>query len=501
MVLVIIMSLLSVNAQSNEKSENTVPAAAEMLEKGEFAPGEIIVSMKTGASGIHKEATPETIFEGVDTRNIQKLTFHPSVDRAPYPNISDTKNISFKEDKYRDIYLLTLNNETDMEEALDKLNKRADVEVAEPNYIATPDATYDPLSVYQWSLDKIGVGAAWDKGFTGKSAVHVGILDTGIDYSHEDLVGNVNLSLAWDFYLNTSNVSDINGHGTFIAGIIGADVNGVGVVGVNRNVTMVPLKISFNSSGQAYVSTMVAAVNYAATNDEFSVLNLSYSLSSTSINLEMAVESFDGLFVSASGNDGLNIDLYPNGHCNDVENWIVVGASTSTDGIRSTSNYGATYVDLFAPGSSLYSTKLSNIYGTGSGTSYAAPQVVAAAAVIMAHATHLTPLEVRDLLFDTVDYCTAFNNKCVTDGRLSLINAVNYLYNEVRPAYSKGDVNGSGTITSADALLVQRIYLGTYTPTPQQFDAADVNNSGTVTSADYLMVQRYFYQTYYFPPY
>ncbi|HAN20771.1 MAG TPA: hypothetical protein DCP51_03720 [Clostridiales bacterium] len=489
--------MTNVNAAINEELENSL---VEMMNKCNYAPGEIIVAMKKEVSGIYRKDSVNTIFENIETEMIKKLTFNPLVDELPYSIEYNKEESLLNLSNYRDFYLLKLSDKNDMVEILEQIIKRDDVEIAEPNYIDILNYTYDSLSSYQYSLDKIGVGAAWDKGFTGKSTVTVGIIDSGIDYSHNDLIGNVDFTLAKNIYLNTSDVTDINGHGTFIAGIIGADVNGTGVVGVNKSVTMVPLKVSYDSTGNAYVSTRIDAVNYAATYG-IDILNMSYELSSRSTLLETAVNNYNGLFITTSGNDGLDIDININGKCNDIENWIVVGASGSLDELPSFSNYGATYVDLFAPGDWVYSTTLNNTYGYKLGTSYAAPHVAAAAAVIMAHATHLTPLQVKDLLLNTTVYCSAFDNKCVTDGRLSLINAVNYLYNEVRPAYSKGDVTGDGRITSTDYLIIQRIFLGTYTPTAQQLDAADVNNSGTVTSVDYLMVQRYFYQTFYFPPY
>ncbi|MDD4163987.1 MAG: S8 family serine peptidase [Eubacteriales bacterium] len=487
---------VSVNAAVDEQVNESV---TKMLNSGEYIADEILVTLKKEVSGLYSNRqTIESVFEPISSESIVKLTDNPFADKGA--EVSNPEGVLVNTDNYRDIYLLKLKDESEMKKALGILINNCDVEIAEPNYILYPDATYDPLSNNQWQLDKIGTGASWDKGFTGKSDVQVGILDTGIDTGHTDLVSNVDYTLAWDIYLNTSDVTDVNGHGTFIAGLIGADLNGSGVVGVNKAVTMIPLKISHDAQGSSTISTMISGVNYAALYG-IDILNLSYTLSSMSTTLEQAVQNYGGLFVSSAGNDGDDIDVNMNGHCNNVQNWIVVGATQSNDTRASFSNYGATYVDLFAPGYSVYSTKRNNTYGSGSGTSFAAPLVVAAAAVLMAHATDLSVIQIKDLLLNNVAALPALSGLCVTGGRLSLINAVNALYSATRPAYSKGDVNGSGTITSSDSLIIKRIYLGTYTPTPKQLVAADVNKSGTVTSIDYIMVVRYCNETYYFPPY
>ncbi|MBQ8325056.1 MAG: S8 family serine peptidase [Clostridia bacterium] len=193
-------------------------------------------------------------------------------------------------------------------------------------------------------------------------------------------------------------------------------------------------------------------------------------------------------------------DAYTFGKRHNDPNWIIVGASTVSDGIAAYSNYSATYCDLFAPGDNIYSTDLGNEYTTMSGTSFAAPYVTAAAALIMSHATHLTPLEVKSLLMSTVDEGQAFEGKCVSGGRLSIINAVNQLYTENRSAYTLGDLDGNGTVTSSDANIVRQIHMQTIAPTEQQSSAADINGNGRVNLLDYALITQFVNKTAYFPP-
>ncbi|HBR31341.1 MAG TPA: hypothetical protein DD733_04595, partial [Clostridiales bacterium] len=251
---------VSVNAAVDEQVNESV---TKMLNSGEYIADEILVTLKKEVSGLYSNRqTIESVFEPISSESIVKLTDNPFADKGA--EVSNPEGVLVNTDNYRDIYLLKLKDESEMKKALGILINNCDVEIAEPNYILYPDATYDPLSNNQWQLDKIGTGASWDKGFTGKSDVQVGILDTGIDTGHTDLVSNVDYTLAWDIYLNTSDVTDVNGHGTFIAGLIGADLNGSGVVGVNKAVTMIPLKISHDAQGSSTISTMISGVNYAA---------------------------------------------------------------------------------------------------------------------------------------------------------------------------------------------------------------------------------------------
>lgn len=112
----------------------------------------------------------------------------------------------------------------------------------------------------------------------------------------------------------------------------------------------------------------------------------------------------------------------------------------------------------------------------------------------------LTPIQIKQYLMDNVTPVDGFNQLCVAGGILNISATVLAIYNENRGAYSRGDVNGNGTIDPNDYLIAKRAYLGTYTPTAAEIDIMDINRNGVVDSNDYLYIQRYYFRTYYFPP-
>ena len=118
----------------------------------------------------------------------------------------------------------------------------------------------------------------------------------------------------------------------------------------------------------------------------------------------------------------------------------------------------------------------------------------------MASAPHLTPAQVKGLVLSTVDAVTALENSCVSGGRLSLANITDSLFTIQRPAYSKGDVNGDGYITSADYTMCQEIVLGLITPSAQSLYAADVREDGVVNAMDYIMIKRHEMKIVYIHP-
>ena len=112
----------------------------------------------------------------------------------------------------------------------------------------------------------------------------------------------------------------------------------------------------------------------------------------------------------------------------------------------------------------------------------------------------MTPIQIKQYLIDNVTPVDGFDQLCVAGGILNISATVLAIYNENRGAYSRGDVNGNGTIDPNDYLIAKRAYLGTYTPTAAEIDIMDINRNGVVDSKDYLYIQRYYFRTYYFPP-
>ena len=146
----------------------------------------------------------------------------------------------------------------------------------------------DPDLSKQWAIEAMGVPYAWDK-TTGSSGVKVAVIDTGVQVNHPDLAANI--GPGYDFFNNTTYVTDYNGHGTHVAGIIGAIANnGRGIAGINWNVQIMPLKAADNS-GQGYLDlpAIIQALYWAADNGA-DVVNMSFKISDSAIGANNAMD-------------------------------------------------------------------------------------------------------------------------------------------------------------------------------------------------------------------
>lgn len=233
------------------------------------------------------------------------------------------------------------------------------VAYAEPNYLYHADAVpNDPRYPQLWGLAKISAPAAWNI-TTGSTAVTVGVVDTGISTDHLDLSANV--VPGHDFVQGDSDPRDFNGHGTHVAGTIGArGNNGRGVAGVNWQVGLMPVRV-LDGNGSGSNANVTAGLAYACTHGA-SIVNASLGGTSYSIAMRDAIASCPNtLFVFAAGNDGLSDDRVPHYPCNygaapdNLPNVICVAATDSNDALASFSNYGQS-VDLAAPGLEIQST-------------------------------------------------------------------------------------------------------------------------------------------------
>jgi subtilisin family serine protease len=277
-----------------------------------------------------------------------------------------------------------------VEEAVEQLAGHPLVEYVEPNYIVealrTPN---DPSFAQQWSLHNTGQSGgtpgadisatdAWNI-TTHADDVVVGVIDTGVDWSHPDLAANIYENpgeiagnqidddnngfvddvRGWDFINNDNNPFDDAGHGTHVAGTIGAiGNNGVGVAGVAWGVKIMPLKF-LGSGGSGSTADAISAVEYA-TMMNVHLTNNSWGGGSFSQGLRDAIEAANAagiLFVAAAGNAGVNNDLfphYPSSYTND--NIVAVANSDHNDVLWPSSSFGQTSVDLAAPGTNILST-------------------------------------------------------------------------------------------------------------------------------------------------
>ncbi|MGE5587577.1 MAG: S8 family serine peptidase, partial [Clostridia bacterium] len=242
----------------------------------------------------------------------------------------------------------------------------------------------DPYYPRQWGPEAMSLPYAWDF-TTGSSSVVVAVLDTGVQTDHPDLAGHI--TAGYDFYNRTTYVTDANGHGTHVAGIIGALTNnGVGMAGINWNVRIMPLKVADDSgSGYLDLSMIIEALRYAADHGA-NVVNMSFQIGDATTGedpfMDQAIQyayNKGVTMVAAAGNDGEPWVAYP---ARDPR-VIAVGA-VGPDLIRATwSNYGGE-VDVVAPGADILSTWPTNSFANASGTSMATPHVAGLAALMIA---------------------------------------------------------------------------------------------------------------------
>jgi len=340
-----------------------------------------------------------------------------------------------------------------VERALEILSKNRNVDYAEPNYIVEahvlPD---DPLRGDLWGLHNVGqtggtldadvdAPEAWDIA-TDAWPVIVAVIDTGIDYTHPDLAGNMwtnpgeipgngvdddGNGIIDDVHganfigtgVPTGDPIDDNSHGSHTAGTIGAvGNNGEGVVGVNWQVQLMALKF-LNSIGQGETADAIEAVEYAATFG-VRVTNNSWGGGRRSQALEDAIAASGALFVASAGNSHTSRKQYPAGYT--LDNVIAVAATDPNDSLATFSNYGS-WVHLAAPGVNTLSCILNHAYGLKSGTSMASPHVTGAAALVLAYQGG-TNADVKAALLDNVDLIPALAGVVATGGRLNVAAAL-----------------------------------------------------------------------------
>lgn len=266
----------------------------------------------------------------------------------------------------------------------------------------------------QWGLDKIQAPKAW--GITsGSSQVIIAVIDTGVDLDHPDLQAKI--VAGWDFVNNDDQADDDNSHGTHVAGIAAAATNNnLGIAGVSWDARIMPIKV-LNSGGNGYMSDVISGMEYAADHGA-QVLNLSLGgivTSGEAQSLQTAVNyarSRGAVVIAAAGNCGsgcligsqyyYNPYMYP-ASCQNV---VGVAATTTTDGWASFSEHN-TYVDISAPGVSIYST-VPGGYNYKQGTSMATPFVSGLAALILSRWPDYTPSQVETALYNNADDLTSY---------------------------------------------------------------------------------------------
>lgn len=320
----------------------------------------------------------------------------------------------------------------------------------------------DPKVDKIWSFndaDKngISVNAAYQlHGTAATSTVIVAVVDTGIDYTHEDLkdvmwtnpneipgngidddnngyvddVYGINVLVRDNKGVATTNVKDAHSHGSHVSGTIAAKQNNnVGIAGIASNARIMAIRGVPNNSDETDINIAEAFI-YAAKNGA-KIINCSFGKGSNEgknlipDTLQYIQDNYGVLVVAASGNSSQDIDKYPTypaSHKN--ENLLIVSSSTSNNLMSGFSNYGKISVDVAAPGSNIYSTTPGNRYESMSGTSMASPTTAGVAAEVLSHYPNLTPIQLKKVLMDSVTKVDRFKDKVAAGGRIDLLNAL-----------------------------------------------------------------------------
>lgn len=303
---------------------------------------------------------------------------------------------------------------------IDALAHNRNIAFAELNRYVKPNMTVnDPALSSQWHLSTMQSLQAWDVAIG--TGVTVAVLDTGVYQDHPDLLGkivigrNVTAGTA-----NATDTSDIYGHGTWVAGVVTASANnGTGGASVAPGTQVMPIRITDRTDGYATFGDMASGITWAADHGA-RVANLSYSGAAGSSTVASAASYMmgkNGVVVVAAGND--NTDY---GYTNSPYLYVT-GATDATDAKASFSSFGK-FVDIAAPGTSIYTTNRSGTYSRVQGTSFSAPNVAGVAAVVMAANPLLAPTDVLSVISSTaVDLGTAGWDQNFGDGRVNQLAA------------------------------------------------------------------------------
>ncbi len=436
------------------------PALAQDAKDPEFASDRIIVKLKEGA--------PEQALEALNRKNNTRTD-----KKLPRTKVSVVK----------------LPRDLPVRAAIKRYEASSDVEYAEPDFILKPSqkTADDPNYPKLYGLNNTGQTSgtadadidapeAWEA-TTGDTGTVVAVIDTGVDISHPDLKNNIwtnsgetagngvdddkngyiDDANGWDFYHNDRTVYDSGDgdeHGTHVAGTIAAEGNNsVGVTGVNWQAKIMPLKFLGPDGG--YTSDAVEALNYAMARG-VKISNNSWGGGGFNQTLYDALNRADAaghLFVAAAGNAGNDNDASPSYPASyDSANIISVAATDHTDALTSFSNYGATSVDLAAPGVGILSTLPGDTYGSYSGTSMATPHVAGVAALLKSKSSSLDDAQLKAQILQSVEKKSNLSGKTATGGRANAAQALDLEATTLTLAASPTLVNYNGKTTLSGKL-------------------------------------------------
>ena len=449
-------ALLGVAASCGDIIENDVSVddATEIAFEEAFVPGQLLIKYK---SANQSSRLSQDVLAMIQASVIEEISTG-AMEMANARKAGPSGDLLLVESK-----LGTL-------EAIERLRDMPEIEYAEPNWIYQHFATSNDTYFTNGSLWGMSAGGnqfgsraatAWAANNTGSSSVYIGIIDEGYMYTHEDLAANAGVNpgetpsngvdddgnglvddvYGWDFDGNNNSIFDGTGddHGSHVAGTIGgAGGNGQGVAGVVWNVKMIGAKFLGRRGGTT--ANAIKAVDYFTDLKTSQGLNIvatnnSWGGGGFSQGLKDAIDRANDagiLFIAAAGNSGTNNDSspsYPSGYTS--ANIIAVASITSTGALSSFSQYGATTVDIGAPGSGIWSTvpvasgkgknaTIASGYASYSGTSMATPHVSGAAALYASTHPGATAAQIKAGILGSATPTASLNGKVVTNGRLNV---------------------------------------------------------------------------------
>ena len=471
-----IFTKIKINATTNnENTEEKVYCTATINDQ--FTDNTIIIALSNKESLKLKEYQPID-FCDINCTQLEELTKYTTKIVKKQVLASITNNWSELSSRIENNMLIDLDNfhrifSLTMEEH-DKINvlnmikileKREEILSVEPDYLATISSLSSGETTtsegHEWGMTgEYGINAQKIRNITkGNPEVLVGIIDSGIDVKHPDLVDSINEYLHVDFTdpyypdgqaVRKNDLVDLTGHGTVISGIIAGKTNNeLGAFGIAENVKLVSIRVNAYGAGEDGTN-LYKGIDYA-TEKNIKIVNFSQSLNMDNAILKRSMKNYPGLIICSAGNDNKNIDdnkVYPPEY--KLNNQIVVGAikkngerPTNSDwksnslNIEYGSNYGKNTVDIFAPGDKILSTFPIDLYEPGknicegyninSGTSFATPFVTGVAALMLSLDPTLTPQQIKFTIMNNANKYSALEDLCITGGRLDAFKNISTL--------------------------------------------------------------------------
>jgi len=391
-----------------------------------YAPERLLIRLKSIPERMQYEfkqnkSILRTYIESIDKLNKQYGVY--AIERlVENQQNSQSQDRMIPNEKIKRTFVFKVLENVDILRLVEEYSKDPMVEYAEPDYIGQGGGTVIPNDTRfseQWALHNTGQnngknGADIDAteawlATTGNNKIIVAILDTGIDLQHPDLRSKI--TSGFDFVNNDDDPQDDNGHGTSIAGIVGAITNNnEGIAGICWDCTLMPVKV-LDATKYGFYSWWIKGISYAVEH-QASVIVMSLGGDKFSQTLKDAVDfAYNNgiVLVSITHNFGNDVVYYPAGY----ENVIAVGATDMNDNRWINSNYGK-HIDVVAPGVSILTTTKGGNYSRWTGTSQAAAHIAGLSALLLSLNPELSPSQIREIIEKTAEDKVGFTNEDTT---------------------------------------------------------------------------------------